>query len=407
MFENEKVDKQTLFIIVLLIVLSTDFFRFSYFFSSAVTKIVSILLHVILCGIILSKIKKIDVNKMRFSKGLLLIIVLSLCSSLSAYIIFRQSFFDSLRTNFFTMGFLIPYWFLHVKHTNEKTVMMAFVYSALFILFIQVYQQLFPEHALWGLISDEEEAWDILERTKRNDLYRFRIGFNGVFTYPVLFHAWEKVLKKIKSRYILLFLLMCTSIYLNLTRQLMFATIVVLILSFFISRRGANKTNIFIVLLLVGLGLVKYGSVLMGDLFQTAYEQANDETYVRFLSYSYFWQNSYDSFLSVLFGHGLSAGNSGYAQLRESLHLSNINASDVGFVGAFYNWGYLHVLIFFYFVTIVWRNRFKMSSYVLLYFLVITITTIMIWPLLQVSSILAVSLMLYLCDLKINNYERL
>lgn len=408
MFENEKIDRHSFLLIVVLIILSTSFFRFSYFFTSAETKLITIILQIILCGIIVSKINGVTASNMRFSRGLLAIFILSLCSAIPAYLIYNQRLFDSLRTCFFTMGFILPYWYLHVRAVNGKTVIYAIGFVALLLAFIQIYQQFLPEYALWGVSgNDYEDAWAILERTMRNDLYRFRIGFNGVFTMPILFLAWTQLTKKINAKYMLLFILMAVSIYLNLTRQLMFSAIVVLALSTFLIRKEQNKSSLIFIVILIGGFFLQYADSLFGDLLQNASEQANDETYVRYLSYAYFWENSYDSFFSVLFGHGLAAGNSDYAQLREMLHMNNINASDVGFVGAFFNWGYIHVMIFFYFIYKIWRNRFIIPSYLFLFFIAITLTSVMIWPLLGEASILAVALMLYLCDLNLNEYEQL
>ena len=120
------------------------------------------------------------------------------------------------------------YFVLHALSVNERTIIAVVFVAAYCILFIQVFQQIFPSHAVFGVKTDFSEEAETLSVTDfievRNGFYRYRIS-GVLFTIIAMCYAWQKVLKKHSTKNIILFLVFAFSMYLFLTRQYMIATV--------------------------------------------------------------------------------------------------------------------------------------------------------------------------------------
>lgn len=126
-----------------------------------------------------------------------------------------------------SLTFLL-YFVLHALKVNERTLLMIVFVAATCILCIQIFQQFFPSHAVFGVRNDfsnemkNSNAIDIIEM--RNGLYRYRI-LGKMFTIIAMCYTWQRLLKKQNLKNVIFFLLFAVSMYLYLTRQYMIATI--------------------------------------------------------------------------------------------------------------------------------------------------------------------------------------
>ena len=193
------------------------------------------------------------------------------------------------------------------------------------IFIIQIVQQLFPSIAVFGIYNPDNETVNDAIAEIRSGLCRYRIiGIS--FTLLCLYYYWARICNKIKFKDVILFLMFLVSMYLFLTRQVMFATLVMLTLSsFFISNAKKRYAILAITIILITV-LIIYSDLLFGDLISQTKEQATDED-VRVLALSFYWGKIIENPLSFLLGNGHPDA---FVFWQENYHFFT---SDIGFVG--------------------------------------------------------------------------
>ena len=328
-------------------------------------------------------------------------IVFSLFSSIPCYLQHGQPIQQSVKAMIpFTLA-LVCYWFMLRYQPTEEQVVKAFTFMAIAICIILIVQQLFPEHAVFGL-HDSEYAHTEIEQ--RNGLYRFRVSFNALFTFPVLFLAWVKVLRGKNTRQMLLFLAMLASIYLMLTRQIMATTLITLFLSMFLFKLKPNKWVMFAMYVGMIAVLVLNFDAIFGSLVEQSAKELDDDNYIRFLSGEYFLNESLKSPMVFFFGHGVPSGGSAYDKFINYLgEYLGFYSSDVGAIGTAYVFGYVYTAMFYviaYYVLV--RYRKSIPTYLQMSVLAMTIYSVMIFNIRTPFGAIGWSMLLYLCDLHIN-----
>ncbi len=328
-------------------------------------------------------------------------IVFSLCSSIPCYLQHGQPILQSVKAMIpFSLAWAC-YWFMLRYKPTERQVLKAFTFIALAIGILLVVQQLFPNHAMFG-VNDSEYANTEIEQ--RNGLYRFRISFNALFTFPVLFLAWVRYLRQ-KSRgslYMLLFMLM--SLYLMLTRQIMATTLLTLFSSVFLFKLRPDKRVMFTMYVGMIVILTINFDAIFGSLVEQSAEELDDENYIRFLSGEYFLNESLKSPMVFFLGHGMPSGGSAYDRFLTDLgDYYGFFSSDVGAIGAAYVFGYVYTAMFYVIVFYVLvRHRKSIPAYLQMAVLAMTIYSIMIFNIRTAFGVVGWSMLLYLCDLHIS-----
>lgn len=290
------------------------------------------------------------------------------------------------------------YFILHIYKVNERTLVFFFLIMAFLILFIQIFQQLSPGNAIFGVAVDEigNENFEI-----RNGLYRFRIGSNAIFSMPILFLFWNKFCKSMTLKSLVIPILLLVSIYLMLTRQLIAIALFGLTLSYFFwVKKGKRIYGVFF-LLALSIILASCFDFLFGDLLQSSSENVNNDDYIRYASATYFFEQSVFNPLVTLLGNGIPAGETTYEGLINRLMGKGFFRSDVGFIGAAYNYGYIYLFVFFILVFKLIFNI-KIPGGYRLYFASTCLISMMIFPLTLMESCLVWATLLYICDLHIN-----
>lgn len=299
---------------------------------------------------------------------------------------------------FSLLTFLFFYYF-YIHHVSEKALVQIFTCIGTLIFIIQIVQQLFPSIAVFGIYNPDNETVNDAIAEIRNGLYRYRIiGIS--FTLLCLYYYWARICNKIKFKDVILFLMFWVSMYLFLTRQVMFATLVTLTLSSFFISNAKKRYAILALTSILIIVLIIYSDLLFGDLISQTKEQATDED-VRVLALSFYWGKIIENPLSFLLGNGHPDE---FVFWQENYHFFT---SDIGFVGEMYHYGALWIIFYLYVLySLLVKYRKVVPFYIKLFLFGTAINSIMIFPYRSAYEYFVWASILYICALHINKrYE--
>ena len=345
-------------------------------------------------------IKK-NYNRCHFYIPVLALTFIPFLSIINSYSVYNQSVKDGITATLPSFIWLL-YFVLHHMHVNERTILRAFLYISLFIVFIQIVQQITYPNLLFGAATDESErlfqGGEYAEM--RNGLWRFRMHQNGYYTVPILFLAWLWIKRKMDLSALFLFILMFVSIYLTLTRQVIFSAIVTLFVSVHMDRRINVK------LFLLGLFIIGIFYICYDELFSAFSDQTGDdlkENYIRFRAATYFFQDSLRDLFTFMFGYGNEKSGEFLALMTKLHTFYHYYVGDVGFVGMIWRFGILYVTTSYYVLySLTFKFRRDLPLYLCLFAIFTAIMSIMIFPMNREYNYFVWALILYICDLHIN-----
>lgn len=341
--------------------------------------------------------------QMNFSKEVYLLMFLPFLSVINSWGIYNQSPTSGVWVLIGHFTWVI-YFILHKYKISESALLKVFFIISLLIVAIQIVQQFTYPKALFGVMTTEtmlengaNEAAEM-----RNGLWRFRMHNNAYFTVPILFASWLWLQKKFSIRLLIWIILLCVSVYLTLTRQVMLSCIITLIYSFFLSKKGKSKAFIFIFIFIGCLFL--FYDILFSSLAEQTAEDSNEDN-IRLFEATYFWEESLKTPFTFLFGIGIGAKNSSLAQIQEvQTSVYKFFISDVGFIGGVYERGLIYVLTSFYLLYKLFiRQKNAVPSYIRMFVLYTGVMSIMIFPFMYFNQILIWTILLYISDLHINS----
>lgn len=298
----------------------------------------------------------------------------------------------------------IIYFLLYKYKIQEITILKVFFLIALFLVGIQIVQQFTYPNAPFGTMSPdvmiEKKAVEAAEQ--RNGLWRFRMHQNGYYTAPILFAMWVWVRNKVNPKLVVFIGLMLASIYLTLTRQVMFACILTIFCSMFMGQKKINVAALLFGLVLIA-GLYAYYDVLFSKLAEQTQEDSNEDN-VRLLAASLLWGESIQTPLTFLFGYGLPDAASQYGIHMYKLRtFFGIYTTDVGFVGQIFERGFIYVCVCYYMLgKLFFTMKRKIPLYVRMFVMYAGVMSIMIFPCITPAQNIVWVMLLYVCDLHIN-----
>lgn len=342
-------------------------------------------------------------KRYNFSKEINLLILLPFLSIINSWYFYSQSIYDGITATFCSFVWVI-YYILPRKKVPESTILRVFLYVALLILVIQIVQQITYPNALFGIRSEEylieKGLTEIAEQ--RNGLWRFRMHQNAYYTVPILFISWIWLQNRVDKKLLLLVFLLLVSVYLTLTRQVMFSCAFTIFISYFMGRKKINKGFLILGLILI-IGLYVYYDILFSSLAEQTAEDTTEDN-IRILAAAYFWNESIKNPLVFLLGYGMPVGDSMLGQHIYQLQSTfGFYTSDVGFIGQIYEKGVIYVILCYY---IMYRVFFKLKNivptYIRMFVSFVAIMSPMIFPMISDSTFLIWSLLLYVCDVYIN-----
>lgn len=299
----------------------------------------------------------------------------------------------------------IIYFLLHKYKIQEKTILKVFFLIALFLVGIQIVQQFTYPNAPFGTMSPdvmiEKKAVEAAEQ--RNGLWRFRMHQNGYYTAPILFAMWVWVRNQVNPKLVVFIGLMLASIYLTLTRQVMFACILTIFCSMFMGQKKINVAALLFGLAFIA-GLYAYYDVLFSKLAEQTQEDSNEDN-VRLLAASLLWGESIQTPFTFLFGYGLPDAASQYGIHMYKLRtFFGIYTTDVGFVGQIFERGFIYVCVCYYMLgKLFFTMKRKIPLYVRMFVMYTGVMSIMIFPCITPAQNIVWVLLLYVCDLHLNH----
>lgn len=395
-----KKNKRDFIIIFLLIVISSSIFNLKYLtgFYQRLCFYPFLFLMYLYCFI-----KKENVRRTKNFVILWLICIITTISHIFTCELYHdQSIAISIKASIPYGATGICYFFLHKLKPSEKIILQVILYVSLLVFTIQLLQQLMPTKAIFG-VETSEYASELYKIDMRNGFYRFRL-FSSTFMFPILYLLILKMLRKVKLSDLILLICLLVSFYLFLTRQSYVAFVVGLVIGMIAYKQHINVFSFFLMLVVFILLLLYFYEFLFGDLWDTAQSQLDDESYSRFLSAEYFGGESIKDPFLFLFGNGIPGKDTQYGKFIDMLASTyGLYTSDVGFIGAGYRFGYIHV---FAFICICFRILFtyrkRIPSYIKMTVIGMLSISIMIYPIVTSLNWIYWSIMLYICDLHIN-----
>lgn len=381
-----------MWLIVILLTMSYNFFSFRYWTETGGMIFSGICL--IMFFLFLTNSKRI--KNANFTGIVLLLAVIPYLSIINSASIFNQPIVLSI-LKLVSMTFVwMLYFMLHIFRVKEGTILKALLYLGILIVAIQSIQQFTYPNVLFGVYNDSTEL-----ASMRNGIYRFRMDNNMYYTLPILFVILGWLRDKFDLKLLFISILFFISVYLTLTRQIIFSVMVLVFVQFFIGKKK------FIPLLLGGVFVIAI-SIYYNELFGTFVEQINDEIdnsdYIRILAAEYYWNDSTKDVSTFLFGYGIPTGEGLFQNYCNRLSSMYFFSADVGFIGKLWHFGVFYIICAYYLLyCILVKFHKKTPMYIRLFMIFATITSIMIFPFESRQMMIVFPLLLYICDLHINN----
>ena len=303
-----------------------------------------------------------------------LLIVLPLLQSISKYFFYGESLLDEKDFYASLVTFLFFYIF-QARRVKEEELVGVLTFVGLIAFFIQMWQQMNPDSALFGVYNPNSKLFFSTNELAevRNDLYRYRIG-TAFITIFCLYYYWGTVRRKFSLANVVLFAVFSVSIYLYLTRQILFASTITILLSFLFERRLTLKVWGLVLALVLGILLYTYSNVLFGELINLTREEVNS-TNIRYIGYAFFWEKIVSNPILFFIGHGI-INEIGVWQEKYYLF-----TSDIGLVGEWFLYGFLWVALYFYTLyLILFKYAKKIPMYIKLFVFGTSINSMFIFP---------------------------
>lgn len=387
--------KQNLLILlfIIIVIFSTQFLRFAYW--KQLTGGLDQNYYVLYPLIVLFAIPCISLvyKKNKYAKEIIALGVVSYLCIIT--IIAKGTGFSTkydLPPILFSMA-IFYYFPLSYYHVSKKSIINSVLVVGLFVFFIQVIQQLNPSLAIFGILNPEEAHLYGDIATMRNDLYRFILPTYQISLF-CLFYSWVQLLVKRDIKSLLLFVCFAISVYLYLTRQIIFTSIIVLALTSFFGK-NTNKRQSSWLPILFAIIIFCFSTALFGDFVEMTIE-GGGSTEHRMESYQFFTAMIGENLFTFLFGCGTP---------KETLiwHEMGLSASDIGFVGEVFHKGIFALLIY---LVILYKALIKYKRetplFIRLYLICTFINSIMIFPYVSGHTYILWAILLYIADIKVS-----
>lgn len=373
----------------LLLVLTTSCFSYVYWDPTLGGQILRCFDFVFIFLCFHNKRKNVNAN---FEREVNWIFKLAFLSVIGNTFLYHQSPMQNV-INTCSHAFILYYFLLHFYGIKEKIIIAILTILVLMILFIQLVQQFTFPIAPFGINIQAETTNNLIEI--RNGLFRFRIE-TACFAMLLVFFCWEQLLKKIRLWAIILFVLSLTSIYLFLTRQIIITVLFSIFLSAFLVKNRRLKIWTMCLLAVLCVIFYNWGNLFFEELIESSRDETDNDN-VRIHSAFFFIDKILANPISFFLGNGSpkEAVNWG---LKEGFWIS-----DVGFIGECFIYGFFYIAVYPIILWKVYKYRNCVPLYIKMYIISTFLISVMIFPYRTRVEFMIWSMVLYICDLHINN----
>lgn len=322
----------------------------------------------------------------------------------------RNLFYDTglaygLENNIFIAFVFCSYFIIHYLKVPEDVLIKSLTVVGLLVLLIQVYQNIYPDNALFSMYTEDmrEEMGLSADYVAgmRNGLYRFKPISQHL---PLLLFCYylSKMLCGYKHLYLILTCAFAASVYLTLTRMFMVSVGLCFVFMYlFLNRKRKSKVGLRLILILGFILLFFYGDTLFSSLFSSKDSDIEYSGQARLGCYSFLFEQAISNPILFITGHGYPAllwqwgGNLGYWY------------NDIGIFGQVYPYGI--IWLFVYFRIVYWlliKQRHKIPIYIRSYIFGLFCICMMMTTYATLDTVLLFCIIMYISDLYISKSDR-
>ncbi len=243
------------------------------------------------------------------------------------------------------------FFFIYSKYKfSEKVIIRSITIIALITAVIQIYEQFYPELAIFGVNDPNAENYYGEIAGKRNDLYRLWVGCQSTQLFCFSYYTYIFFNKK-KITPLFLSILFAVSLYLYLTRQtIIVASLCILLLFLFNKVKSAKISSFIIIVGLIG-GILYYWD----DLFKAFVEDYKVDTYttdIRWKCMGFMFDHYISNPITAIIGHGHHPVEQLWA-FKHSYYMGDIGIVGDGlfYYGLVWGFSYLYI-VYLYFVKL-------------------------------------------------------
>lgn len=350
--------------------------------------------------------KKVVSRSVMHNKRLFLYLIFTcLFTFLLRNLLYDSGLAYGLENNIFVAFVFCSYFIIHYLRVPEDVLIKSLTVVGLLVLLIQVYQNIYPDHALFSMYTEEmrEEMGLSADYVSgmRNGLYRFKPISQHL---PLLLFCYylAKMLCGYKHLYLILTCAFAASIYLMLTRMfLVCAGICFAFMYLSLNKRNKSKMGIKIVMVLGIILFCFYWDTLFSSLFSSKESDIEYSSQARLGCYSFLFEQAISNPILFFIGHGYPAllwqwgGKLGYWY------------NDIGLLGQVYPYGI--IWLFVYFRVVYWilvKQRHKIPIYIRSYIFGLFCICMMMTTYGTLDTALLFCVIMYISDLYINKSDR-
>ncbi len=327
------------------------------------------------------------------------ILMILFLSSACVNIFISENFWHNERSHISLVLVFLFYYLFYIYRISESDIIKIFTGIAVAIFFIQLFQIIFPQAAVFGTNDSGLGISKAGIADMRNGIYRFRLE-TYLLTLFCLYYYWNLLCIKINPRNLVLFSIFLASLYLYLTRQIMVATVIALGCSYLFIRNTRIKNHVIILIGVLVLILSLFFDDLFGELFLQTKREITGRN-IRFLSVRFYWNKICENPLTFLFG-------SWHPEFLHKQLEKGLYPSDIGFIGEMFHYGILWIIFYFYSVYIMLvKYRQKLPLYIKLFVLGTFTNSIMIFPYRNYCEYFVWVTMLYLASMYIGHHKNI
>ena len=336
------------------------------------------------------------IKKGYFSRAIGCFIAAMVVSSISAFLTYGQSFYESLSASSYLCPFFLYLILVHKSVSKEIILYIVkfFFFSSLIIFIVDIIT--FPNSIF---------AWRLEERLERQSLgiFFFGIGFTvlGTFYYFYSFLQKGRVLH---------FLIYCVAFlfitFLTGTRTYLFGllggTAFMLLLHLIQSKNSIKKSLIIFFVFFISSITITYGHTYLTKIYDITGDQlAEFTTDIRYECLDYFTGDFQKNTMPKLLGNGFPHTNSNLGHAFEDAMDEGYYTSDIGIFGVWVHWGVLGVLFWILIFTKSLKLKYiHQNTYVNSYIVFLLINSFLVYTLFDPGFIMAHICAFYLFDNK-------
>lgn len=328
-----------------------------------------------------------------------IILLLMLIPLLSVFLGQNDSMYDEFFNQYLPLLVFFIYYVFAIQGITEADLIKVFTILGLIVFIIQGVQILYPQQAIFGIYDEDVASYRNEIAEIRNGLYRYNLPTYFI-TLFCLYYYWGQLVQRFSLKKFLLFSIFLVSMYFYLTRQILFATIVTLGLSFVFINNKKTKWVTLLVSIILFIALFSFSDLIFGEIFNMTIDEL-DSSNIRVLAMDFYYNKIIESPIGFFAGHGHPD------ELTYWREILSYYPSDIGFVGETFYYGIFWFVLYVYtlFVLLVKHNT-SIPLYIQLFVFGTMLNSIMIFPYRSGAEYVVWASVLYISSMYIEGHKK-